>query len=151
MLIAKLDELKGQATTNVIKATKSDIAELKIESEKSKLYNKIINKIALQGDNITLTDKANVVITRNEEALQRSSDVVNMPLVANGKGILIKYTDPDTKVSTTLAIDSVKDKTLSFREVSVDQNTVTALTTTIYSAPMNEATINLAQLDIIEK
>jgi len=96
MLLNKLEELKTQVTKDVINKTQTDVADFKIEAEKTVIYNKIINALTIKEGKISLTNKDNITISRNDGNIQRSTDITDMPLVVDGQGILIKYTNPDT-------------------------------------------------------
>lgn len=150
MLLDKLKELKQQAEQNIINQTKTNITDLKIEIEKTDLYNKIINSLTIKEGKISLTKKENITIARNNKSLERSSDITDIPLIdENGKWILVKYTDPITNKETILAIDDFANNTFKFRDVTDDMNNQNA--TTLYAAPKNKAYIDLSEVEIKEK
>jgi len=146
MLLNKLEELKTQVTKDVINKTQTDVADFKIEAEKTVIYNKIINALTIKEGKISLTNKDNITISRNDGNIQRSTDITDMPLVVDGQGILIKYTNPDTWLITKLAIDDFENNTFVFRDITENANSKT-----IYSAPIGKANVNIAQVDVIDK
>ncbi len=147
MLLKKLEELKNQANKDIIITTDTNLTNLQIETKKILYdkYDEIINALTIKEGKISLMNKDNIQISRNDWKGQRSSDIKDMPLIVDGKGILIKYTDPNTQMPTILAIDDFQNNTLVFRDVTNNENSPT-----MYSAPEDKVHINLQQADIIE-
>ncbi len=151
MLLDKLEELRNQADKKVITETEDNLSTLSVDIAKTTLYDKIINSLSYKDDKITLTsNKDAIVVARNDGSLNRSTDITDIPLTVDGKWLLIQYTDSDTQTTTVLALDGLKNNTLSFREVSITNTTVNDLTATLYSAPINQASIETAGVEIVE-
>lgn len=140
MLLAKIDELKNQEQNIVLKET-----ENLLNKEKISIYNKLLNKITYADGKISSQDQ-NIAIARNDGTSHRiTTPNQAIPLIVDGKGIVIKYTDPISKQETLLAIDDFKNNTFIFRDITED-NTSNIL---LYAADENKGIIEMPEVTIV--
>gem|GEM_PF-4943822 len=145
MLLDTLEKLKAASSASVIKDTKIEFDDLKIELKERNLYDTIINTLSINDGKISLNSRENVQISRDSETKNRTSDVIDMPLLVDGKGILVAYTDPDTQEKTVLAIDNFNGTTFSFRNTTASHPDHV-----MYSAPFKGAGIDQPEVTIAQ-
>ena len=153
-----LTQLENPVNAPAIVSTPVIVNAPAVEKADKWVYDTIINILNIKKWEILVSStEKNVSVIRDNGSLDRENwKLLTWPVLLDVNGskqwLLVKYMDPTSKKETILALDWYDNNTLSFHEAQVQQNNMlTALSNTIYSAPDGKATINLRDLEVIGK